>query len=506
MKVAIVGAGIAGLSAGCYLRMNGFETEIFEQHSRAGGLCTGWRRGEYTFDGCLHWMLGSNEKSPFYKLWSELIDLSSVDFITNEIRYETETLHTRDKYGSNLFHLYTDLNRLEHYMLDIAPEDSGVIRKFIGQVRKIQQFEIPPMVQSVPDLMPWREKSGFIRHLPLLLFLQKYKKITNYTVASKCRNPFLREAFQLLFNGDELPLLVVTIPMAFQDRHAAGYPVGGSAAIVGKIEARYRSLGGAIRFNAPVESILVKDHSAAGVTLRGGESVPADAVISAADWHYTVFKALGGRYVNRQILALGNLEKLEVYYSVFFLFLGINKFLGDFPHILRFPLESPLLSPDGTRYDRMEVNIHHYDPTLAPAGKSVVSVNLYTRNGAYWIGLRASDRPEYERQKTEFARKVTEILDRKLGGIRDFIEESDSSTPATFHRYTSNRNGSIQGWLPGKNMIAPSPVSPGLPGLKNFCFAGHWTVPGGGLPIAVKSGRDAAMRLCCGMKRGFTVK
>jgi len=43
-RVAIVGAGIAGLSAGCYARLNGYDTQIFEMHNIAGGLCTSWKR------------------------------------------------------------------------------------------------------------------------------------------------------------------------------------------------------------------------------------------------------------------------------------------------------------------------------------------------------------------------------------------------------------------------------------------------------------------------------
>ncbi|HSV30486.1 MAG TPA: FAD/NAD(P)-binding protein [Atribacteraceae bacterium] len=49
-KVLIIGAGIAGLSAGSYLRRNGYDTEIFETHALPGGLCTAWKRGDYTFD------------------------------------------------------------------------------------------------------------------------------------------------------------------------------------------------------------------------------------------------------------------------------------------------------------------------------------------------------------------------------------------------------------------------------------------------------------------------
>lgn len=36
MKVNIIGAGISGLSVGCYLQMNGYETEIYEKHSLPG--------------------------------------------------------------------------------------------------------------------------------------------------------------------------------------------------------------------------------------------------------------------------------------------------------------------------------------------------------------------------------------------------------------------------------------------------------------------------------------
>ena len=39
-RVVIIGAGISGLSAGCYARMNGYDTEIHEAHSLPGGLCT----------------------------------------------------------------------------------------------------------------------------------------------------------------------------------------------------------------------------------------------------------------------------------------------------------------------------------------------------------------------------------------------------------------------------------------------------------------------------------
>lgn len=38
-SVVIVGGGIAGLSAGCYARMNGYDATVLEMHNVPGGLC-----------------------------------------------------------------------------------------------------------------------------------------------------------------------------------------------------------------------------------------------------------------------------------------------------------------------------------------------------------------------------------------------------------------------------------------------------------------------------------
>jgi phytoene dehydrogenase-like protein len=81
----------------------------------------------------------------------------------------------------------------------------------------------------------------------------------------------------------------------------------------------------------------------------------------------------------------------------------------------------------------------------------------------------------------------------------------DIATPATYHRYTNNWQGSTQGWLPGKNLIAPSPVDAVISGLQDFYLAGQWTQPGGGLPIAIKSARTVAQMICHKYHKPFVV-
>ena len=62
-SVIIIGAGLAGLSAGCYEQMNGYKTHIFEMHSIPGGLCTSWKRKGYTIDGCFEFLWGAGPGS-----------------------------------------------------------------------------------------------------------------------------------------------------------------------------------------------------------------------------------------------------------------------------------------------------------------------------------------------------------------------------------------------------------------------------------------------------------
>ena len=71
-KTVIIGAGIAGLAAGCYARMNGYRAHVVEMHDKSGGLRTVWARQGYTIEGCIHWLTGSAPGDSLYQVWEEL--------------------------------------------------------------------------------------------------------------------------------------------------------------------------------------------------------------------------------------------------------------------------------------------------------------------------------------------------------------------------------------------------------------------------------------------------
>src|ERR1700741_1516476 len=150
MKVSIIGAGMSGFTAGCYLQLNGFETEIFEKHAIPGGLCTSWHKNGYTIDGCIHWILGSDTGSSFNKMWTEILDMKKIEFVNHDVRIEVEVKNTKDRHGCNVFKLYTNLDQLHKYLLDLSPEDKKPIDELIKSMRIMQKFDLPPVMDELP--------------------------------------------------------------------------------------------------------------------------------------------------------------------------------------------------------------------------------------------------------------------------------------------------------------------------------------------------------------------
>jgi len=501
-KVKIIGAGIAGLATGCYLQLNGYETEIFEKHNISGGLCTGWKKGDYNFDGSVHWLLGSSEGSAFYKLWNELIPMKQVKFINHDLRVVIEVKNSENRYGDKNFILYSNVNKLEQYLLDLSPEDEKIIKEFIDSIKYIQKYEIPPLVEKAPEVRTLFDKLTLIKYTPLLLFLKKWGKVTNYDFAKRFKSPFLREAFELFFEGEEFSILAMTMQLAYYSLKCAGYPIGGSLTLANLLETKYLELGGKIQFNKKVTKINVVEDQVTGIMTEDNQIESSDIVISAADWNFTIFTLLEGNYVNQTILDLQKEEKLKVFDSAMLISLGISRSFDEALHLHRFPIDE-LTSFDGSIYKRLEVHTYNYDKTLAPDGKTVISITLQTKNPEYWIDLRRNDYEKYKKNKEELATQVIDILENKIGNIKEHIEVIDIASPATFYRYTNNWKGSIQGWLPSKDLFSASPVKNTVPNLNNFYLVGHWLEPGGGLPIALLTGRNIAQVICKKDKKNF---
>ena len=71
-QVIIIGAGLSGLSAGCYAQMNDYQSHIFEHHSQPGGVAAAWRRDEYLIDGGIHFVMSHKPGTALHKVYCQL--------------------------------------------------------------------------------------------------------------------------------------------------------------------------------------------------------------------------------------------------------------------------------------------------------------------------------------------------------------------------------------------------------------------------------------------------
>jgi phytoene dehydrogenase-like protein len=477
-KALVIGGGIAGLCTGIYLRKNSFDTEIVEMHTMPGGLATAWQRDGYTFENCVHWLVGSKEGGQFNAMWKEVFDIGRLSFFDDPVFQVIER-------GGQRLVIYRNTDRLEQELLEKAPEDEKAIRKLIRLVRKLSRMRL-----SEGDSL-WTKFAGYVRMLPLLPVLARYSRYTMAAWAAKYKNPCLKAFF-----GDglaDLSFLAMAFSLAWMGSGNAGYPINGSLRMIGLISDRYRELGGTIRFQSRVQRILVEKGHAAGVVLENGEEIRADLVVSAADGHATFFEMLGDKYLDERTRKIyATFKPFPSYLQVS---LGVDADLTGEPGAISLGLDREIAVDPQTRLQALGFRIFNFDPTFASPGKTAVVCIIGTYNHEYWSSLRERDRAAYETEKKRIAGEVVEAFSQRFPAARGKIEVMDVSTPATVIRYTGNWRGSMEGWL-----LTPSTgfrsLPATLPGLKDFYLVGQWISPGGGLPSGLLTARSVARRIC----------
>jgi phytoene dehydrogenase-like protein len=488
--IAIIGAGIAGLSAGCYGQMNGYRTQIFEQQHRPGGLCTSWTRKGYTFDGCIALgVAGSRRDSCSHQIWEELGALRNREVLDREeyVRFEGTN-------GEQLI-LYADVDKLEQHMRASYPADAAIVRELCDAVRLFSRLDMPP--DKPKELYRISDNVRMVfKMLPFLRAFLKYSGESVEEFAARFSSPFLRRAFPLALHFDTPePMLSLVLTLAWMNTRNAGFPSGGSLEFARDIERRYLELGGTIHYRKPVEQILHEREGdgtgeVSGVRLADGVEHYADIVISAADGHTTLFEMLPDEYLSDDIRSY--YENLPVFPAIVQVSLGVDRDLSGEPTDIKYFLEEPVAIA-GKKRDHLLIRHYCFDPSLAPPCKSVVVIQIPSSYD-YWERLR-QDRARYKAEKDAVAATVIGQLERRFRGISGRIEVVDVATPITTKRYSGNWQGSIMGWLSTKQ-TADIDKSKTLPGLEHFYMIGQWAEARGGLPSVAMSARHAIQIIC----------
>jgi phytoene dehydrogenase-like protein len=486
-KIVIIGAGLAGLSAGCYARMNGFETEIYEMHDKPGGLCTAWQRRGYTIDYAIHDLTGANPDSALHFLWEELGALKDTP-----IHYHSEFWRVESPDGRQL-PLYCDIEKFGTALKEISPEDSALIDEYLRDARKFGRTEFMAVVSG--------KLGAFLGMLPVLGAMKKWGGVSMADFASRFNSPLLQQTFAYLHYGwPHVPVMIHLAFLGMCHQNLFGFPEGGSLAFAENIAERFESLGGSLHYNARVEKILVENDRAVGIRLADGTEVRADVVISNGDGYTTIYEMLDGAYTS---------ERIEAYYKAVpdeqemntTISLGVAREVPTYWRAMSYVLETPVEIAGEVR-NTLDVEFYGEDQGFAPAGKTVLKILMKSRYG-YWKALR-EDREAYRQAKEADIDSAVAILDARFPGLGEEVEMRDMATPFTVERYTGNIRGN-QAWAPPdfSLMKMMQGLSRQLPGLKHFYMTGQWALGSLGIPNVAMDGRNVIKAICKADRRGF---
>jgi phytoene dehydrogenase-like protein len=515
-RVIIIGAGLAGLSTGCYAQMNGYDSTIFEMHSLPGGCCTSWKRKDYIFDWCLCWMLGTGPNNEMNRMWMELGALQGKKIVDFDI-FNTVIGENGEK-----VHFYVDPDRLEEHLKSISSEDTPLIKRFCKDLRTFRKVvNAYPFLKPVGLMSIWERTKMYAGFLPYLRRVMKSHNLLMEDFSEQFQHPFLRKAINYIFfdKHPTFPLLPYYFNMAAAANRNAGCPEGGSIGLAESIEDRYISLAGKIHYKAMVKKILVENNTAIGIQLQDGTSHYADIIINASDIYSTVENMLEGRYKDETIdRLLGKLihAPRQIYKGWVTVFLGVDMDLRHTYHSASYLLtEEETNQLPGSMHGNISVMIRNqHFPGICPEGKSVIFASYFS-DANYWeklnenapkVAFKGQNYVEreralaYEQAKERAGDFMLSYLSKRFQGLKEKVEHVDISTPLTLERYTGNFQGSVLAWDPfneagelmEKYVEKNGPV---LPGLKNFYMAGHW-VSTGGVIRAISTGRHTMQFVC----------
>jgi phytoene dehydrogenase-like protein len=490
-RVVIIGAGIGGLSAGIYARMNGYEVDIYEAHTGPGGLCATWKRGEYRFDGCIHFLFGTIPGSSLYDFWNELGIFDRI-----ECCYHPEylTVLPLDKKKITIF---KNASVLKQHLIDISPQDCDVITKLCDAIITLASmptdtYRIPPEMIHLPSAAEYL--TGAAPYLPLM------RELCNTTLEqafTKLKSSSIRDSLYYIM-PPQSSLFALCWTMAQFHRGDGAWVKGGSLQLARALESRLMELGGRVHYSGRVCELHIAESKVNSIVVNNKDSVDCDFLVSAIDGHTTLYELIDEKY--RSIILKEYYERFEPISGITQVSFGVDADLSMYPHHECVELEEPFTFADR---EVRHCIFRHYcdDPSMAPQGHSVITSLLLT-SFDFWV-RNSANRIEYENVKSQITEKIEKEVLKYYKLTSGNIVCSDVASPLTHSRMTGVWRGAYNGWLhTPENAFATIPKT--LPGLKNLFFAGQWVAPGGGLPLAAVSGRWAVQLLQQRLKRDFT--
>jgi prolycopene isomerase len=475
--VAVIGAGLGGLSAAACLARAGRSVLVVERQDGPGGNAHTFGRGPYTFDPAIHVTVrGFNVEFLDFYLAALGIDdrvelLRAKEVVGVEIEGESYTLPV-------------GLEPLIEYLRERFPGEREGVTSFVQTcAQATREAQAPPPRVGLSDL------GGLVEALPTLF---KYRNRTVGDVLDE----LLDDPRAKAVCGAQWPYLGLPPSrqsfMAFSGVFMATtepgpvYPRGSFQRLADALTEAIEETGGEVVFDTTVTGVSVKDGQAQGLELDGDE-VRAAVVVSNADALQTFEQLVGVEHLPERFTR--RLRRMTPSLSAFLLYSaatldpaerGMSHETFVYRHWDHDETYREVL--DGRLGGMWLTFPTFHDPSLAPDGEHLI---MLTSLMPYDIG------DPWEQAKPRYTELMVDEVERVLPGYRDSITFMESATPETFERYTLAQKGAAYGWENTPEQTIPKRLDFRTP-IEGLFLAGHWTHPGSGSLRCLLSGTQTA--------------
>ena len=240
-KIAVVGAGITGLTAAFYLLRQGADVTVFEASSHAGGLATSFDFGEFWWDRFYHCILTSD--SPLLQLIDDLGLSSELRWTPTRVGFfALGRLHSVST--TREFLRFPLLNLWDKFRLGLGIAYACSIRD-------------PRRLESIP-VADW-----LIRVFGKKIYQRFWSPLL------QCKLGSCREDASAAFMWATITRLYSTRDKSAGKQERLGYVRGGYRTVFDRLQERIEARGGHILTGAEVRSI---ESNGEGLQIRVGSS------------------------------------------------------------------------------------------------------------------------------------------------------------------------------------------------------------------------------------------
>jgi phytoene desaturase len=469
VRVAVVGAGVGGLSAAVHLAHAGHRVTVLEQVDAPGGKCARVTRDGFTWDAGPSLLTMPHVFADLFaatggRLEDEL-ELLRVEPVT---RYEFA--------DGTAVELSADLPRAVAALEDWSPGAGADWTRFLGTCAGMW-LASEAVLGGPPPWPPRRPAPGESVPDPRDVLRLRPGRTLRDLARAHARDPRLRMVIERFatYAGADPRRAPAAFAVAGYAEHAFGawHPRGGLYELVRALVRRLEALGGELRLGTAVQRVVVRAGRAVGVDTAAGV-VEADAVVAAVD-EATVRRSLLPRPATRP-LSERSLSGLA-------LLLGLRgRTAGLTHHLIRFPADYD------AEFD--DVFVHRRpprEPTLYVSAPVITESSGVPDGGEAWFVL--TNAPAVG-DGADWAAAEEAVLDRL--GVRDRLEVAVRRTPGDLERETGAAGGAIYGAAPHGRLRGLLRPGSRVRGIEGLWLAGGTVHPGGGLPLVALGGRTVA--------------